>query len=450
MKKKKDSKPIINRIEIDENTAEPIIVEVPESELDRLAKESSDNVEIQKADFLEKHQSAKSAGKQIVMSRLGISKTEKENITKRQRIFKTIITLVFIVFVVGVLGFTFYNDFFSGNNQAFPSIETIAKTFVASWQYAVYALIALFLCYLFKALKLTILCKPLTGKFHFKTCFETGIIGHYMNFVTPLAVGGQPFEIYHLSKHGVHGGVAAALPIATYVLNQFAYVILGFTFILMFKYNTLNIMNVDLLNAVSVVYVLAIIGLSFCFLMPFLIILFCLMPRFGAKIVHFVMFIGGKLRIIKDPKKTTYKTIKNVIHNAQCLKKIFSKPFTAIICFILSFLEHFAFASLAYLCLKLFGYNNSAVFDIKEWLQIIQLVTILNLAVSFVPTPGNAGASDLCFYLLFSSTVLAGFGFIAMLSWRMLSFYAFIIIGFIFASIKKRADRKHNNLESEI
>ncbi|MBQ7924256.1 MAG: flippase-like domain-containing protein, partial [Clostridia bacterium] len=80
------------------------------------------------------------------------------------------------------------------------------------------------MCFVLKGAKLSVFCKSMTGKFHFKTCFETGIIGHYYNNVTPLAVGGRPFEIYHLSKHGVRGGVATSLPIATFFLNQFAFV----------------------------------------------------------------------------------------------------------------------------------------------------------------------------------------------------------------------------------
>lgn len=439
MKKNKDKKLVFNKIEIDDATAEPRIVEISEEELASLEKEKAE--EINKADFFEHHKDPKKAGKQVVMSHLGIKTKEDENISKRQKVFKTIISIAFIAFVVGVLAYTFYTDFFA-NEQDFPTWKEMKYILKVGWIFLLAAFFSLFMCYLAKALKLSVLCKSLTGKFHFKTCFETGIIGHYYNCVTPLAVGGQPFEIYHLSKHGVHGGVASSLPIATYILNQFAFVINGILALTLFVGNKLDVPNRMYEYFPETFRVLAIIGLTLCLLLPILIIIFSLLPKFGAKIVHFAMFMGGKLRIIKKPKETEYKTVKNLIHNAQCLKKIFTRPIAALSCLLLSFVEQIAALSIAYFSLKTFGYTTVDTPPLLEWLQIAQLVTILNFAISFIPTPGNSGAADLSFYLLFASSLAAGMGFPAMALWRFLAFYSYIVIGFIFATLKKRADKK--------
>lgn len=395
--------------------------------------------EIPKADFVEQTDK-KSVGQRIH----NLNTKENENISKRQNNLKKAITILFIVFVVGVLAFTAYNDFFARGDKGL-TWEQIMGVINYGWIYLLCALLALVFCYLFKGLKLSVICKPLTGKFHFKTCLETATIGHYYNSVTPLAVGGQPFEIYHLSKHGIHGGVASSLPIATYVLNQFAFVIAGLVFVIMFKFNALGI-TPTLANAFPPAFeVLAFIGLGLCMLMPLLVIVFSLMPKFGSKVVYFVMHIGGKLRIVKDPKGTSYKTVKNLIHNAQCLKKIFKTPIAALLCFFMSFIEHLANASIAYFSLKAFGFPTfvNPVSPLMEFVQVIQLVFMLNCAISFVPTPGNAGAADLSFYLLFQVGLGAGFAFPAMTVWRVISFYSYIIIGFIFATLKKRSDRKN-------
>ncbi len=446
-----ENKPIVNRIEVEEGTAEPIIVEVSESELiEEELKREDENVK--EADFFKDNENVKSMGKQLVMTSLGITKDEDKNIGKRQKIFSISLKVVFILFVIGALAFTFYNDFFGDNSERMSS-KDIDKILSKNWYYVFCAIGALVACYFLKAFKLSILCKPLSGKFHFKTCFETAIIGHYYNYVTPLAVGGQPFEIYHLSKHGVHGGVASALPIATYVLNQFAYVIMGFVSLIMFKYNTFGLSS-TLKGAFPVTFtVMAIVGLSLCMLAPSLVILFSLMPRFGAKIVHLVVALGAKFKIIKDPKKTTYKIIKNVIHNAQCLKKIFRTPISALVCFAMSFLEHFSYASLAFFTLMLFGFgsgNPGLMSDsfMQNWAQIVQLAIMLSCAVSFIPTPGNAGAADLSFSLLFNLGLATGLTFTATVVWRCMSFYSFIIIGFIFATVKKRADKFHERKKS--
>ena len=78
----------------------------------------------------------------------------------------------------------------------------------------------------------------------------------------------------------------------------------------------------------------------------------------------------------------------------------------------------------------------------SEWLMVAQVCFILNAAISFTPTPGNSGAADLSFFSFFERGLAKGLAFPAMITWRLLVFYSFIIIGFIFASVKKKSDRK--------
>ena len=76
------------------------------------------------------------------------------------------------------------------------------------------------------------------------------------------------------------------------------------------------------------------------------------------------------------------------------------------------------------------------------YVQISQLFLMLLLAISFIPTPGNSGAADLSFYMLFAIGLPVGFAFPAMVVWRILSFYSYIIIRYVFATTKKRSDTK--------
>ena len=433
-----NNRPIINRIDIDERTAEPVIVEVSEEEL--LEKEKAERLKklekYREYDFVEK-KSNKSIGKQLVMTRiLGVKKDE--NINKRQKFFKTIFTVVFIVFVVGVLAFTAYNDFFNANEERVPfSWALLLEVFSSSWYFLILALLSLLASFLFKGTKLSIMSKSMTKKWHFATCFETGIIGHYYNNVTPLAVGGQPFEIYHLAKHGIKGGYAAALPIATYFLNQISFVILGILGLSLASKNPLFKLFPTVFTA------MAIIGLACCAIMPFIVIIFSMMPRFGAMMVKFVMHIGSKLKIVKNPKETTYKTIKTVVQNSKCLKAFIKRPLAFITTFLLSFFEQAATASIAFFSLMFFGFHSPLVQEgFIGWVQIVQVYVMLHAAISFIPTPGNSGAADLSFYILFQSGLAVGLAFPAMVLWRGLGFYSYIVIGFLFATLKKKSDNK--------
>lgn len=436
MRKKKEQT-IYNKIEFDEKTAEPVIVEVP-------AKDVPDNSET-KANELppEKTEFKNSYGKQIELStytRNRFKYNEETSINKRQKIFKNVFYVLFIVLIVGVLAYTAYNDF--GSGKELPSWSEVANTLGSCWFYVIFALLALFFCYFFKGIKLSMFCKEMTGKWHFKTCMETGVIGLYYNNVTPLAVGGQPFEIYHLSKHGVHGGVASSLPIATFFLNQLAFVVLGIISLVLFGSNAFG--TDDKLLAVipsNVISVVAIIGLVLCIFVPSLTIIFSIFPRIGYWLVSVTVGIGGKLKILKNPRLTGMKFIKTVVHNSKCIKKMATNVPVFILAFLASICEHLALWSIAYFSLRFFGFDLPAN-GFTEWLQIMQLCSILYAAISFIPTPGNSGAADLSFYLLFETGVAAGYAFPAMLTWRFLSFYSTIIIGFVFTSVKKRADKK--------
>lgn len=452
--------PIMSKIEIEEGTTEPKIVEVPIEDVPDTAFLTPEDVEKDTAIKIDEDsglpivtkENRKSVGKQLAMTRVLGYNQDDASISKRQRLFKNICTIVFAVFVLAVLAFTFYNDFFASpdaNKKNF-SFSALLDVLGSCWYYLIFALMALLFCFFFKGLKLSIMCKSMTGKWHFKTCQETGVIGLYYNNVTPLAVGGQPFEIYHLSHHGVHGGVASSLPIATFFLNQFAFVILGIISLLLFKHNALGL-TPTFLDAfspyASVFTVLAIIGLTLGFATPFMVVCFSMFPKIGASLVHFVMMLGGKLRIIKKPKETTFRTIKTVVNNSKCLKKIATNPLVFISTFLLSFVEQLSMSSIAYFTLKFFGFDIIGVGGFREWAQIIHLCLILYAAISFIPTPGNSGAADLSFYLLFETGLMAGLAFPSMMVWRFLSFYSFILIGFIFVTVKKKREKKHPFVE---
>ena len=438
MKKKNKDQTTVKKIEFDANTNEPIVVEISEQEyLEQRAKTHSLS---EKNDFVKMKSQKGTRSKMAVERALGIK--NEENISNRQRTLKTIVTIAFIVVVVGILAYTAYTDFFASGKR-FPSIQELLAIFAQGWPFLICGILCLFLHYLCKGSKLSIMCKALTGKAHFRTCVETGVIGIYYNNITPLAVGGQPFEIYHLSKHGVHGGVAASLPIATFFLNQFAFVILGIISLVMFNANTLGTPAHITGVFPAVFQVLATIGLVCCIAMPSVVVLFSILPKVGAKLVHVVMKLGGKLRIVKNPKETTAKTIKTVVHNSHCIKKIATNPLVFFSTFFISFIENLASTSIAYFCLKAFGYHNPDVSPIIEWLQVVTICFILYASITFIPTPGNSGAADLSFFLLFSAGIqAAGLAFPSMLTWRVLSFYSTLIIGFFFATIKKKADAK--------
>ena len=149
MRKKRQRKTTLIKINIDSKTNEPSIVDVPDEEVSVVSSISINNP---KYDFIET-KTQKSIGKQIVMTRiLGINKQQEEGATKRQKLFMRIFTAVFLVFVVGVLFFTAYNDFFSGKKEL-PSFGELMGVLGNNVMYLGFAISALIFCLFFKGFK---------------------------------------------------------------------------------------------------------------------------------------------------------------------------------------------------------------------------------------------------------------------------------------------------------
>lgn len=445
MKKNKKNQSVgFTVIEVDENTSEPKIVELSEREYD---ERISGDFPVREQTFSVSDENEKSVGKQIVMNKV-FGFDDKDAVTKRQKFFKRLMTWLFIVIVAGVLAWTAYNDFFSEKKQL-PPREYWAEIFSTRWYYIILAILSLALCYALKATKHSLISFSLTGKWRYGVCLGTSVIGLYYNYVTPLAVGGQPFEIYNLTKNGYSGGEASSMTISAFILHQIAFVICGFVSLGLFIGNALDIPENMVAAIPRIISIIATVGLLLAFSVPLFVILFSFNSKVGEKLVTFVFFLGKKLKIVKNPAASKTKTLKSLTTNANCLKKLATNPVVFALDFLMSFGEQLALCSIAYFTLKFFGFDWSSRTGFAEWLQVVQLCFILYAAISFIPTPGNSGAADLSFYLLFDTglglsgtNVYGGLAFPAMIVWRFLSFYSFIIIGFIYTAIARKRKQK--------
>ena len=445
MKKNKKNQSVgFTVIEVDENTSEPKIVELSEREYDeRISGDSP----VREHAISISDENEKSVGKQIVMNKV-FGFDDKDAVTKRQKFFKRLMSWLFIVIVAGVLAWTAYNDFFSEKKQL-PPREYWAEIFSTRWYYIILAILSLALCYALKATKHSLISFSLTGKWRYGVCLGTSVIGLYYNYVTPLAVGGQPFEIYNLTKNGYSGGEASSMTISAFILHQIAFVICGFVSLGLFIGNALDIPENMVAAIPRIISIVATVGLLLAFSVPLFVILFSFNSKVGEKLVTFVFFLGKKLKIVKNPAASKTKTLRSLTTNANCLKKLATNPVVFALDFLMSFGEHLSLCSIAYFTLKFFGFDWSSRTGFTEWLQVVQLCFILYAAISFIPTPGNSGAADLSFYLLFDTglglsgtNVYGGLAFPAMIVWRFLSFYSFIIIGFIYTAIARKRKQK--------
>lgn len=255
--------------------------------------------------------------------------------------------------------------------------------------------------------------------------FECAVLGKYYDNITPLGAGGQPFQILYLKKRGLSTGASAALPIAGFLFLQFAFVLIA---VFVFTFNS------GVVQGLPAIRVSAWIGLAFYLFVPVCIVAFSLTPRAFASFVRGVVGLLGKLRVVKNGDAALEKIFGSLREYAASLalmrrsRGLYGKLMT------LSLIYQLAVMSVPYFVLRAFGSENG-------WPTVFSLVVFIYAAITIIPTPGNSGAAEGSFYAVFAS-LAQGYLFWAMLVWRLLVYYAWLLSGLLVLSFGAAAPKK--------
>ena len=101
--------------------------------------------------------------------------------------------------------------------------------------------------------------------------------------------------------------------------------------------------------------------------------------------------------------------------------------------YIFSLLQLLAYFSIPFMIYKAFG--NTGV----SYIQVVTIQAYLLLFVSFIPTPGSGLGAEGGFALFYSTIFASGLS-LAVLFWRMYTFYLPIIVGIIVFALMNRRD----------
>jgi len=348
---------------------------------------------------------------------------------KSKKIRKLLIWTFFIVINIIVL-FVMGKKDFQGNPQIrFDEMFNIWMTHIP---YLVIALLLPIVALLAEGLKYYFLILFSTKKKRLFVSLKTAVLGKYFDNLTPLGSGGQAFQIYYLYKKDVPSGIAGSLPIAGFSMMQLAFFLLS---IVVFITNGVMIDS----NAFKIA---AYIGSVFAIFVPLVFLIYLLIPQLSEKIIQFALKIFHKMKLIKNPKKRLKKIHKFEADFKNSMSMLSSSPILIILTFLLSLIYQLALCSIPYFVVLASGGTAS-------WFDVLTLTVFTYAAIAFIPTPGNSGAAEFSFALIF--TMLSG-GVIywAMMFWRISSYYFVILIGLIFLLIQpENMDLKKSEIEEQ-
>ncbi len=252
------------------------------------------------------------------------------------------------------------------------------------------------------------------GKDRKKAAFETAVLGKYYDNITPFGAGGQPFQMLSLRRHKFSAGTCGCLPVCGFLTQQLAFVLIA---------AVVFILNRHVMDDSPVIKVGAYVGLFMYAIVPVAIILFAIFPHALAKLVGgFTRFLG-KIHILKDGKASAEKVIATIGEYTEALRVMKRRPHFFFRLMVYSVIYQAAILSIPFFSLMAFGGN-------LPWWEVFSMVVYIYSAITIVPTPGNSGAAEGSFYAVFSS-LSGGYLFWAMIVWRILVYYSWLVTGII-------------------
>ncbi len=343
-----------------------------------------------------------------------------ENITVQDKKKRRIWTIIFVLINVAVIAVTAINEFSAHPGGSAPSFSSKA------WLYLGCTAMCLVVLFIAESLKYVLMMRTLGEPVSFRVAFETAALGKYYDCITPSGAGGQPFQIYWLHKNGYSDGASSAMTIAAFITMQAGFIIPALV-ILIFS----NSVEVEAIR------ITAWCGLALFSLIPALMLGFSFAPNTIKRVVSAAIRLFARLRLVKKPEETTEQVVEMLDNYHTSLAVIAKKKLVLLCVFILSVIYRFALCSMPYFVLKMFDAPVG-------FMQTLVSTICIYATVALVPTPGNAGAAEGAFYIVFSS-IGSGGVFWAMLIWRIFSYYSFLAAGaavYGASALRKRRKRE--------
>ncbi len=273
------------------------------------------------------------------------------------------------------------------------------------------------LVYIIDGLRLKITARKFGYNVRILDGFSNSVQGYLFSYLTPMSMGGQPFQIFHLSKLGVKTEDATNLIFSRFV----EYLMISVFVSLLFYRRVLEILRENSISSI-------LINLGFILSAGFSVLI--TLSLFNPDVVgNFLLRLErtpigkmiGKLVRNHDWGQKTYEWTLNL---KESVLHLWRRNYRiAILDASLGFLIMVLQAFTVFVALR--GISKEASF-----VDTMALFIFLNLVVYYVPTPGASGGVEGLYSLVYSSITKAPEKtFAAIIVWRAATYYFQIIFG---------------------
>lgn len=255
------------------------------------------------------------------------------------------------------------------------------------------------------------------------------LLGLFWSGITPSSTGGQPMQVYYMSKHKVDVGYSSSRLLNRFLVYQITMTVMTvIAVILKFSYFQEHMDTPILSTLVTIGFISqTFITLVFVFL--------AFSKNLTAKATRGIASLLCKIRLIKDKDrlKKSLETQLAKFHSGN--RMIFSKPKLVIMAVVLTVIQLIAMFLVPYCIYRSFGLNQASPFDMVCSQAFVTLIS------GMIPIPGASGAAEFSFTALFALFFTPATIKSATLIWRIITYYLSILVGAPFAYMTKTTTR---------
>jgi len=253
----------------------------------------------------------------------------------------------------------------------------------------------------------------------YRHCLGYSFVGFYVSSITPSATGGQPAQIYYMSKDQVPAAHGALNMMLIAICYQVATLIWGGGVWMLSP-----AVRAEMDGGLGV---LLLYGGGMMVLLTVGMAMVMFLPSPTRRICQGGLAFLTKTRILRNPDSAREKLehqLSEYARGAACVKQNPGLVLRVLVICLVQLGMAFSVPWMVYLAFGLQGHR---------WIQVAGMQALLTLAVCNLPLPGGVGAAEGGFVQAFVSVFGAEMVTPAMLVSRGISFYAFLAISFAVA-----------------
>lgn len=282
--------------------------------------------------------------------------------------------------------------------------------------------------FIIEAYLLKILIDKSCKKYPFKKVIELNMMTKFFNGITPFSLGGQPLQVYELSKNKVPVTKGILVIVENFIILQITMsimIILSLIFGYIFELRPNNFL-----------YILTLIGALITIVSFVITILICVKIELASKIGKNMINLLNKLNIIKDKETTLNKWNSKCIEYQNGFRNLIKDRKFIIKCVCVNFIYMTVFFMIPFFTLKALNIS----FNINMFYAII-LSCFVYISASFIPIPGSSISTEYSFIYYFSLIVCETIVIPGVLLYRIITYYLPCIVGGILFNYR---DSKRN------